>query len=79
MNKIPLIIFFVAIAITIPTMIIYFPPDNADGEEQIDPEPTNCAMGMSSANKVLCDKLDEILKNQEVIIDHLEDIYDMNS
>jgi len=79
MNKIPLIIFFVAIAITIPTMIIFFSPDNANGEEQIDPEPTNCATGMSYANKVLCDKLDEILKNQEVIIDHLEDIYDMNS
>ena len=84
-GKIPLIIFLVAIAITVPSIIIFYAP--VDGEElhvvidpdpQLDPEPTECT-GMSSTDKILCDKLDKILENQEQIMDSLSDIYDLGS
>jgi len=64
-GKIPLILFFVALAITIPSMIIFYAP--VDGEEieiqiggtysdySVDPEPTDC-MGMSSTDEILCKK-----------------------
>jgi len=89
LSKIPLILFFVALAITIPSMIIFYAP--VDGEEikiqiggkysdySIDPEPTNCAMGMSSVDKILCQKLDKILENQEVIFENQEKIFDLIS
>ncbi len=32
-----------------------------------------------STNKILCEKLDKIIENQEVIIDQLTEIYDMES
>ena len=85
MNKVPFIIFLAAIAITVPTMIIFYAP--VDGEElsvvidpdpQPDPEPTECT-GMSSADKILCDKLAKILENQEVIFENQEKIFDLIS
>jgi len=80
LNKVPFIIFLAAIAITVPTMIIFYAP--VDGEELsvvIDPEPTDCVMGMSGTHKLLCKKLDKILENQEQIKDSLSDIYDLGS
>jgi len=89
MTKVPLILFFVALAITIPSIIIFYSPVNGEeiqiqiggiySEYSVDPEPTNCETGMSSVDNILCKKLDKILENQEVIIDYLSDIYDMNS
>ncbi len=32
-----------------------------------------------STNKLLCEKLDKIIENQEVIKDYLSDLYDMES
>jgi hypothetical protein len=79
MMKVPLILFIVALAITIPSMIIFYDV-NVNGEElNVEIGPTNCNVGMSSVDKILCKKLDKILENQEAIIDHLTDIYDMNS
>lgn len=89
MNKIPLIIFFVALAITIPSMIIFYSPVNGEeieiqiggkySEHSVDPEPTECSMGMSSVDKILCKKLDKIIENQEVIFENQERIFDLIS
>lgn len=92
MNKIPFIIFLVAIAITVPSMIIFYAP--VDGEEikiqiggkysdysvdpEPDPEPTEC-IGMSSTDKILCKKLDKILENQQIIFENQEKIFDLIS
>lgn len=77
MQRIPVIIFLIAIAITVPSMIIFYSPVN--GEQEIDPEPTNCEVGMSSVDRILCKKLDKIAANQELMIELLNDIYDMGS
>ncbi len=77
MQRIPFIIFLVAIVVTIPTMIILLPYEtpNANGEElnvEINPK-------CGSTNKILCEKLDHILHNQELIKEQLAEIYDLNS
>ena len=87
MNKIPLILIFVALAIIIPSILIFYAP--VVGEEyriqiggnysdSVDPEPTEC-MGMSSTQKLLCKKLDKILENQEIIFENQEKIFDLIS
>ncbi len=79
MNKIPFLIFLAAIAITVPSMIIFYAPVDGAELEEVDPEPTDCVMGMSGTHKLLCKKLDMILENQEQIKDSLSDIYDLGS
>ncbi len=92
MQRIPFIIFIVAIVVTIPTVIILH-ETNANGEEiniqiggnfsevdpEPDPEPTDCNMGMSSVDNLLCKKLDKILENQEVLFENQEKIFDLIS
>lgn len=76
MQRIPFIIFIVAIAITVPSMIIFYSSSlDANGEElnvEVNPK-------CGSTNKILCEKLDHILNNQEIIKEQLAEIYDLNS
>jgi len=93
MMNIPMIIFLVALAITIPSIIIFYAP--VDGEEieiqiggkysehsvdpEPDPEPSDCEGIKSSTDRLLCMKLNKILENQEVIFENQEEIFDLIS
>ena len=59
--KIPFVLFLVAVAVTISSIIIFY---EVNGEElNVEIGPTNCNVGMSSVDKILCKKLDKIIEN----------------
>jgi len=91
MNK-PIIIFTVAIAITIPSIIIFsndqedpelYVVESTESTENVDsepdPEPSDCVGIKSSTDRLLCMKLNKILENQEVIFENQREIYDLIS